>query len=317
MTNLQEQILDVTILAPNLKHSTIIEYFDNLEENESLTIHNDHDPKPLYYQLIAERGNIFNWNYIEQGPSDWKVKITKQKTKMQEETIEQIAAKDYKKIAVFKKYGIDFCCGGNKTLPEICLENGIDKDELSRDLDQAQMEGLAHNFNDWSLDKLADYISETHHGYIRKVLPEICSLAQKVKSLHANRHPRLIRICELLEAITKEMNVHLVKEERILFPYIKALISKNIESLLIQNKHFGSLQDPINFLEMEHEFHDNYWAEIRKLTNGYSLPSDACASYQNLYNMLEDFENNLHQHHHLENNILFKKAIDLELALKQ
>jgi regulator of cell morphogenesis and NO signaling len=114
----------VTLLEPRQKHPTIFVRFDELNEGESLIIHNDHDPKPLYYQLIGERGNIFSWEYLEEGPEWWKVKISKRNLGEKEETLGEIAVKDLRKAEVFKKYGIDFCCGGKKTVKEACAEKG-------------------------------------------------------------------------------------------------------------------------------------------------------------------------------------------------
>ena len=113
MNAITENILNVTLLEPRQKHPTIFVRFDELDEGESLTIHNDHDPKPLYYQLLGERGNIFTWEYQEQGPEWWKVKISKKQTGESDETLGQIAAKDLRKAEIFKKYGIDFCLGSS------------------------------------------------------------------------------------------------------------------------------------------------------------------------------------------------------------
>ncbi|MDO9375707.1 MAG: DUF542 domain-containing protein, partial [Ferruginibacter sp.] len=121
-----ENVLDVTLIEPRQKHPTIFVRFDKLGEGETLTIHNDHDPKPLYYQLLGERGNIFTWDYLAEGPEWWIVNITKRKTGEGDETLGEIAAEDLAKAAIFKKYGLDFCCGGKKTLKEACKEKGLD-----------------------------------------------------------------------------------------------------------------------------------------------------------------------------------------------
>ena len=121
-----DNILNVTLLEPRMKHPTIFARFDELSPGESLTIHNDHDPKPLYYQLLGERGNIFTWEYLEQGPQWWKVKISKRISGESDETLGEIVAKDMHKAQIFKKYGIDFCCGGKKTVKQACEEKGID-----------------------------------------------------------------------------------------------------------------------------------------------------------------------------------------------
>jgi regulator of cell morphogenesis and NO signaling len=118
-------VLNVTLIEPRLKHPTIFKHFDALKEGEAFQILNDHDPKPLYYQLLGERGNIFTWSYLEQGPQWWKVQIKKNDL-ANGETVGEIAAKDIRKAEVFKKYGIDFCCGGKKSLKQVCEEKGLD-----------------------------------------------------------------------------------------------------------------------------------------------------------------------------------------------
>ncbi len=129
-----ENILNVTLLPPKQKHPTIFARFDLLEEGGSLLLHNDHDPKPLYYQLLGERGDVFTWEYLEQGPEWWKVLISKRVSGESSETLGQIAAKDLRKAEVFKKYGLDFCCGGKKTVREACEEKGIDATKVEQEL---------------------------------------------------------------------------------------------------------------------------------------------------------------------------------------
>ena len=314
MQKLTENILNVTLLEPRQKHPTIFVRFDELAEGETLTIHNDHDPKPLYYQLLGERGNIFVWEYLEQGPEWWIVNITKRITGESDETLGQIAAKDLRKAQIFKKYGLDFCCGGKKTVKQACAEKGLDVTKIEQELQQADKLPSSRPlpYTDWSLDFLADYIVNTHHSYVVKTLPDLRSYAAKVRQVHGEHHPELIRIHELVEAINAELTSHLVKEEKVLFPYIKALVAANNNTQPLQAAHFGTVQNPINMMEMEHEAVGENVAEIRELTNNFTLPEDACASYSLLYRLLEEFEEDLHLHIHLENNILFPKALEIE-----
>lgn len=316
-TSIVENILNVTLLEPKQKHPTIFARFDLLAEGESLTIHNDHDPKPLYYQLLGERGNIFIWEYLEEGPEWWKVRISKRVTGENDETLGEIAAKDLRKAQVFKKYGLDFCCGGKKTVKEACAEKGLDVTKVEKELQQADALPASRPlpYGDWSLDFLADYIVNTHHSYVRKNLPDIKAYANKVMKVHGARHAELLRINQLVEEIYAELTAHLVKEEKVLFPYIKELVAATNGTQLLQASHFGTVQNPINMMEMEHEIVGKNLAEIRELSNDYTLPEDACASYSLLYRMLDEFEEDLHLHIHLENNILFPKALDIEKRL--
>ncbi len=317
METLEKNILNVTLLEPRQKHPTIFLRYDELKEGESLTIHNDHDPKPLYYQLLGERGNAFVWEYLEEGPELWKVRITKRITGENEETLGQIATKDLRKAQIFKKYGLDFCCGGKKTVKQACAEKGLDVAQIEKELQQADKVAPSRPlpYNEWALDFLADYIVNTHHSYVKKSLPDLMTYAAKVAKVHGDHHPELLPIYKLVAAVNSELTAHLVKEEQVLFPYIKELVlSKNNASP--KQSSFDSVRGPINMMEMEHEMVGKNMEEIRALSANYSLPEDACASYSLLYKMLEEFEDDLHTHIHLENNILFPKALTLEKELR-
>ncbi len=316
-TVLNENILNVTLLEPRQKHPTIFVRFDELAQGESLTIYNDHDPKPLYYQLLGERGNIFTWEYLEQGPESWKVKISKRMALESDETLGEIATKDLRKAQIFKKYGLDFCCGGKKTVKQACAEKGLDVTKIEQELQQADKMPSSRPlpYNDWSLDFLADYIVNTHHSYVRKSLPDISTYAKKVMKVHGDHHPELLRIQQLVEEVNMELTAHMMKEEKVLFPYIKELVGAKNNTQPLHAAHFGTVQNPINMMEMEHEMVGKNLAEIRELSNNYALPEDACASYSLLYRMLDEFEEDLHLHIHLENNILFPKALEIEKHL--
>jgi regulator of cell morphogenesis and NO signaling len=309
-----DNILNVTLLEPKHKHPTIFARYDELKEGESLTIHNDHDPKPLYYQFLGERGNVFTWEYLEEGPEWWKVRIRKKISGEIDETLGQLAAKDIRKAEVFKKYGLDFCCGGKKTVKEACAEKGLDVTKVEQELQQADRIPASHPipYDDWNLDFLADYIVNTHHSYIRKKLPDITAYSNKVMKVHGARHPELIEIDQLLRAVNSELADHLEKEEKVLFPYIKGLVHADKNNPPAPGTNLDSIQEVINKHEKEHEVVGENLNAIRKLSKNYSLPEDSCASYSLLYRMLDEFEEDIHLHIHLENNILFPKAIALE-----
>lgn len=307
-----ENILKVYELEPRLKHATIFQRFAQVAEGNSLTIINDHDPKPLYYQMLGELGNVFIWEYLEQGPQWFQIKITRRRSGENEETLGQIAAKDLRKAEVFKKYGLDFCCGGKKTVKEACVEKGIDPALVEQELNQADKNPVTRPlpYNEWTLDFLADYIVQTHHHYVRKALPDMVAYATKVASVHGGHHPELHDIRNLVLEVNTEMSSHMVKEEKVVFPYIKELVRNNGQAS--QAEDFGSIQSPINMMEEEHEVVGKALEEIRALSNNFTVPADGCASYQLLFKMLEEFESDLHIHVHLENNILFPKALEAE-----
>lgn len=309
-----DNILNVTLLEPQHKHPTIFARYDALNEGESLTIHNDHDPKPLYYQLLGERGNVFTWEYLEEGPVWWKVKIRKNISGEIDETLGELAAKDLRKAEVFKKYGLDFSCGGKKTVKEACAEKGLDVTKVEQELQQTDKVPASHPmpYDEWDLDFLSDYIVNTHHRYIRKNLPDIAKYSQKVMETHVAQHPELSEINTLVQAVNEEMTSHITKEEKILFPYIKDLARTEKNSPLPQATHFKSIAAVVGNHEKEHETVGNSLNTIQTLTNNYILPEDACASYTLLYRMLKEFQEDTELHIHLENNILFPKAIQLE-----
>ncbi len=316
METLEENILNVTELEPKMKHPTIFVKFDEMVSGKSLTIHNDHDPKPLYYQLLGERGNIFTWEYLEQGPELWRVKITKKLSGEGEETLGEIAVKDLRKAEVFKKYGLDFCCGGKKTVKEACADKGIDVTKVEQELQAAvKVTSSVTNaappmpYNDWPLEFLADYIVNTHHSYVRKSIPDLRSYSNKVAKVHGGSHPELELINQYVQEVCDEMSGHMVSEETIVFPYVKQVASRS------NGKSFGefeTIKTPIDEMEAEHDFVGRRMEEIRRLSKNYTLPADSCASYSFLYNKLQEFESDLFTHIHLENNILFSKALDIE-----
>lgn len=213
-------------IEPRLKHPAIFEAFDVLDKGEAIIIRNDHDPRPLYYQLAAERGNTFSWVYLLSGPEVWEVEIRKHKAGMQLETVGEIAAADLAKGEVFKKYGIDFCCGGKKTLEEACSEKGLDVLKIRGELDNAAGKTSVlpkHDFNSWSLTFLSDYIVNVHHSYVKQTIPVLIDLGEKVSGHHGKTNPELVEVKNKVKELVNELTVHMKKEEMILFPYIKEL----------------------------------------------------------------------------------------------
>lgn len=307
-----EKVVNVPSLEPRLKHATIFQVFDTLTPGQTMIIHNDHDPKPVYYQLLGERGDVFTWNYLKEGPQWWDIRITRKGTETSE-TIGEIVAKDLKKAQVFKKFGIDFCCGGKKTVREACTEKGIDVNLVESEL-QKPVQGVTSgelNYDDWGLDFLADYIVNKHHAYVRKYLPEISRYAAKVAQVHGGHHPELHAIKELFELVNAELSQHMIDEEQVLFPRIKELVqAKNMNAPF--KTYENSFANLVVETEEEHDRVGRTMEKIRELSANFTIPEDACTSYKLLYTMLEEFESDLFIHIHLENNVLFVKAADLE-----
>lgn len=313
------EVLNVSLIEPKLKHPTIFKHFDELEPGEGFMIDNDHDPKPLYYQLLGERGNIFTWEYLEEGPQRWKVRIAKRPETAAGETVGEIAAKDIRKAEIFKEKGIDFCCGGNKTLKEASEEAGITEEELKTALDTVENRPLSasQDYNKWELDFLADYIVNTHHRYVKENAETIYGLAVKVAQHHAERHPELNRFAQSVHHFLQDLLNHTVKEEKVLFPAIKEGVAKKKDPSHESSVQPGFIKQPIMMMQKEHEIAGDDLTYFRKLTNNYTLPADACNSYNYLFEKMKEFEDDLHQHIHLENNILFPKALELDKELAE
>src|SRR5262245_1411807 len=231
-------------------------------------------------------------------------------------TIGEIVAADYRAAAVFQRHGIDFCCHGARTLERGCREAGIDTAEVLRELEDATSPSAAGvpRFNSWDLQTLVQYIVANHHAYVREMLPLMVAHSRKIAEVHGGRHRELSRVAALVEEIADEMTQHMMKEEQILFPYIVQLASAAAEGRPAPSAPFGTVDNPIHVMEMEHESAGHAMLEIRELTDAFTPPADGCTTYTVCLQELEAFERDLHAHVHLENNILFPKASALEAA---
>lgn len=229
--------------------------------------------------------------------------------------IGEIVAADFRTAAVFKKFGIDFCCGGGKTVGEVCQQKGLNINELELALHQLPAASSATpslRFDHWELPFLIDYIVNEHHAYVQEKLPLIDQFAQKVGKVHGDHNPETVKISHLVQALKAELLDHLWKEEHILFPYIKTLAEASKNNAPRPVPAFQTAANPIRMMLREHETAGDLMHSIRELSTDYTPPDYACNTYRVLYAMLADFEENLHQHVHLENNILFPKALNME-----
>jgi len=281
-------LLDVCNLTTQEKIRTIFEYFDALSEGESFIIKNDHDPKPLYFQLLTEKGDGFQWEYLESGPHIWQVRIGRTHVSKAEETIGEIAAKDIRNASLLKSLGIDYCCGSKQTLAEAAASIELTESELQLKLAQAaKIKAPTNylNFESWELDFLAAYIKNVHHYYIREHGPVISNLANRVAMVHASEQPELVTFAKEVDVFLAELYNHIDTEEKQLFPGAHNL------SMLTTEHACDELQ------------------ELRRITNNYVPPKNACYSYISLHAQLKALENDLLQHIHLEINILFPKLL--------
>lgn len=232
------------------------------------------------------------------------------------QTVREIALENPATIRVFEKFGIDYCCGGRKPLAEACEASNIDVDEVIAALERALTEPVpqAENWAGKPLGDLATYIVNTHHAYVNGEVPRLALLAARVVQRHADDKPELLVIQQKVAEISAELAQHMAKEEMILFPHIAKLERALVTGEPKPQGCFGTVANPIAMMTSEHDAAGTLMAEIRQLSNDYTPPLGACPTFHNFFNSLREFEADLHQHVHLENNILFPKAIALEQA---
>lgn len=233
-----------------------------------------------------------------------------------EKTVREVALENPSATRVFEKLGIDYCCGGNKPLHEVCDAAGLSVSEVQLLLEEARKQNAANpGDTDWTsapLANVAAHIINTHHKYTREEIQRLEPLLNKVCGVHGQRHPELLHIQTDFEDLAQEMRMHMMKEEGVLFPYIIKMEQAVLEKSAVPRPPFGSLQNPISMMEHEHESSGHGLQAIREASNNFTPPPDACVSYQTLYRTLKEFEADMHQHIALENNILFPRALAME-----
>jgi regulator of cell morphogenesis and NO signaling len=215
---------------------------------------------------------------------------------------------------VFEKFGLDYCCGGRQTLAEACADRQVDTEGLRTELDILPENGPL-NVDGWKTEFLVEYIVNTHHQYVKHMLPTIAAHATKVAQKHGQAHPEAREIAEIFLQVKLELEQHLMKEERILFPYILQMAAAERDGATAGGGGFGTVRNPIAMMEQEHDGAGLAFERIRRLSGGYAPPEDACTTFRLLFRELEEFERDLHMHIHLENNVLHPRAIALEEEL--
>jgi regulator of cell morphogenesis and NO signaling len=227
--------------------------------------------------------------------------------------IGDIVAADFRTAGIFAQFGIDFCCGGRVSLAEACRAATVNPAEVIRALDALPLT----NADDddaarWPVVRLVDHIVSVHHRYVREALPLIAGYLAKLESVHGARHPELARVSARFEAVAVELRQHMMKEEHVLFPYVVELAA---DGERCGPSPFGTVENPIRMMEREHREAAEGLRAIRELTGGYTPPADGCTTYAVCMAELARFERDLHRHVHLENNVLFPRAIEAESAL--
>lgn len=235
-----------------------------------------------------------------------------------ENKIGEVVAGNFHAAKIFESYGLDFCCGGKRSIEDACITKGVDAAKVLEDLKYMNENNTASaRYDTWEADFLADYIINNHHSYVVNAISTIEHHLQKVVAAHGEKHTEVVKIESVFAELKNELLNHMAKEERMLFPYIKKMNIAIKNTLELPVPPFGTVDNPIKVMESEHDNAGILTKKINELSGGYMPPKDACATFRVLYNELREFEDDLHVHVHLENNILFPKAKVLEERLKK
>lgn len=234
---------------------------------------------------------------------------------VQTKTVRDLAVEIPGATREFEKLGIDYCCGGQQSIADACAKAGITVDEMLRKLKSGKAMNVGDsNFEKMPLVQLTQHILDNHHVFTKSEIERLRALMTKVHGVHAQNHPELGRLHTLLDSLFAELEPHMMKEERVLFPYVCEL-ERMVESKSVPARPpFGTVANPVRVMMMDHDNAGELLKEMRKVTDNYKVPEDGCFSFQTLYQAIEAFEKDLHQHIHLENNILFPRALGMEPA---
>ncbi len=230
------------------------------------------------------------------------------------QTVREIAIRHPASVRIFESLGIDYCCGGHRSFGEACERANVPPDEVLNRISAAENEPFRAS-GDWahaSVTELTRHIVDDHHNYIRRETPRLTSICAKVVDRHGAAHPEVKSIQELFQALADELSLHMMKEENVLFPYLAQMEAALRQGHRVPPAMFGSVEMPISRMLADHDDAGALTARIRSLSGGFVAPADACPTYRAFYQGLEDFERDLHQHIHLENNMLFPRALEME-----
>ena len=231
-----------------------------------------------------------------------------------ETSLKDIALSSPAAAQVLEEAGVDYCCGGSRSLVDGCAAAGVSAERVLARL-RASSEQVRPEDADWlsaPLAKLTEHIRQKHHAYVREAIPGVSALLEKVKAKHGANHPEIAVIERLFSQLGQEMIAHMQKEEIILFPYIERLERSKNQGARLERPFFQTVRNPIQMMMTEHDAAGNLAKQIREASSQYAAPADACPSYQRLYSQLREFEADLHLHVHLENNLLFPRAVEME-----
>jgi len=236
-------------------------------------------------------------------------------------TVRELALEVPQATRVFERLGIDYCCHGERLLEEACALVHVEVADVERYLAEAGEHPAEPGRDDGSWQRsplfgLIAHIIQKHHYFVRRELRRIEPLLARVIASHGEKHPELLEVQRQFRALGDELVEHMMKEEQILFPYVTHLEESDSRRQAVAAPRFGTIENPVRMMMHEHESAGAVLRSMRQKTGNYSLPNGACAGYETLFNALQDFEQDLHQHIHLENNILFPRALALEEKMR-
>lgn len=233
-------------------------------------------------------------------------------TEIGKKTVRDVVLETPAAARIFEDLGIDYCCGGEKLLIQACSEAKVRLEDISAALAKPAPMKLDRDWRDAPLAELVQFIVDKHHSFTREEIQRLIPLISKVVSVHGKNHPELLQVQSLFRGLAQELTMHMTKEEQVLFPHIAEMAEAAHNKRPLPRAMFGTVESPVRMMVSEHDSSGRVLHDLRNVTNGYVSPPDGCATYEALYSGLESFEKDLHNHIHLENNILFPRAVDLE-----
>jgi len=236
---------------------------------------------------------------------------------LEEKTVREIALEEPSSLRVFESLGIDYCCGGKRPLSDACTHANVDLNRTLQLLEIAKQNTRntgAESWNEKPLSQLIEFVVNSHHQYVRRETPRIEVVFAKVSARHGQAHPEISRMEQIFAAVSRELATHMMKEENALFPHIERMERAADSGAAAPIAFFGTVHRPIASMVAEHDDAGALLTQIRALADNFTPPAGACPTFIGLYRALEEFEQDLHRHVHLENNILFPRAIALEHA---
>ena len=305
------ETFDVRMIDPYRIHVDVFDKLSTLAIGQAIVMVHDVDLRPLYFRLLAECKLAFNWQTLDDGPEVWRVQLSRKAAGAITETIGEIVSKDYRYATVFKRLGVDFSCNGKRTLEEVCFDIHLDVDDMRQQLAMCLNQPAVQTINllSWAPAFLCRYLVNLNHQYIKINTPFISELAQKVAAAYKESHQQIGQVSSIFfnagEVLTRDVLV----EEASLFPDIVNLSECYIKGRALADDVISDILSAFYDMMASHEKIAADFRRIRQLTNNYQAPRYVSSSYNILYKLLQDYEDDLLFNFHLENNLLFPKVI--------